>query len=57
MFDWDFLWWMEAISGRAEHCPTGPNNIRLGVSVWDSFEKDLKSLDLIIFTSSTHPSL
>jgi hypothetical protein len=53
------------MSGQAKQCPTGtfcggwrlspvgPDNVRLGVSVWDSFEKVLESLDLIIFTLST----
>jgi hypothetical protein len=53
--------------GQAGQCPAktfcggwrlsrvGPHNIQLGVSVWDSFGKDLESLDLIIFTSSTRP--
>jgi hypothetical protein len=53
----------------ARHCPAGtlyqclrfsqtrPDNVRLGVSVYGWLERDLKSLDLIIFTSSTHPSL
>jgi hypothetical protein len=50
MSDWKFLWWMEAILGRVEQCPPGPDNVRLGVSVWGSFGKDLESLDLIIFT-------
>jgi hypothetical protein len=35
----------------------GPDNVWQEVSIWDSFGKDLELLDLIIFTSSTRPSL
>jgi hypothetical protein len=35
----------------------GLDNVRLGVSICDSFGKDLESLDLIIFTLSTRLSL
>jgi hypothetical protein len=50
MSGWDSLWWMGP--SRVE-----PDNVRLGVSVWGGFEKDLELIDLIIFTSSnTHPS-
>jgi hypothetical protein len=57
MSGWDFLWWMEAISGRAGHCSIGPDNVRLEVFVWDRFGQKLESLDLIIFNLSTHPFL
>jgi hypothetical protein len=46
-----------AISGRAGQCPTGPDNVQLGVSVWDGFGKDMELTDLIIFTSSNTPLL
>jgi hypothetical protein len=46
-----------AISGRARQCPTWPDNVRLGVFVWDGFGKDLELVDLIIFTSSNTPLL
>jgi hypothetical protein len=39
-----------AISGRVRQCPTWPDNVRLGVFVWDGFGKDLELVDLIIFT-------
>jgi hypothetical protein len=43
--------------GRARQCLTGQDNVQLGVSVSDSFGKDLESLELIILTSSTRPTL
>jgi hypothetical protein len=46
-----------AFLGKAGHCLAEPNNVRLGVSVCGWLERDLKSLDLIIFTSSTCSSL
>jgi hypothetical protein len=45
MFGWDSLWWMGPSQVESD-------NVRLGVSVWDGFEKDLKLIHLIIFTSS-----
>jgi hypothetical protein len=46
-----------AISGRAGQLPTWLDNVRLGVFVWDGFEKGLELIDSIIFTSSNMPLL
>jgi hypothetical protein len=46
-----------AISGSVGQCPAGPENVRLGVSVWHGFGKDLELIDLIIFMSSNMPLL
>jgi hypothetical protein len=51
MSDWDSVV-DGAISGRAGQCPIRLDNVRLGVSDWDGFGKDLELIDLIIFTSS-----
>jgi hypothetical protein len=45
MSGWDSLWWMG--SSQVE-----PDNVQLGVSVLDGFGKNMKLIDLIIFTSS-----
>jgi hypothetical protein len=57
MFGWNSLWLVEAFLGRARHCLAGPDNDWLGVPICGWLERDLESLDLIIFTSSTRPSL
>jgi hypothetical protein len=50
MSDWDSLWSLGP--SRIES-----DNVRLGVSVWDDFGKDMKLIDLISFTSSNTPLL
>jgi hypothetical protein len=65
----DNVWVCQTMSGCAKQClartlcgcwrlsRVGLDIVQQGVSVCGWLERDLESLDLVIFTSSTHPSL